>query len=48
MGSAHFLTRTLAHVSTQMSLHVLGYNLKRVMSVLGVAQTMKAMRLVGA
>ena len=47
MGSAHFLTRTLAHVSTQMSLHVLGYNLKRV-SVLGVAQTMKAMRLVGA
>lgn len=46
MGSAHFLTRTLAHVSTEMSLHVLAYNLKRVMSVLGVAKTMKAMRLV--
>ena len=32
MGSAHFLTRTLAHVSTEMSLHVLAYNLKRVMT----------------
>lgn len=29
MGSTHFLTRTLAHVSTEMSLHVLAYNLKR-------------------
>jgi hypothetical protein len=27
---------------------VLAYNLKRVMSVLGIAKTMKAMRLVGA
>ena len=48
MGSAHFLTRTIAHVSTKMSLHVLAYNLKRVMSILGVAKTMKAVRLVGA
>jgi hypothetical protein len=31
-----------------MSLHVLAYNLKRVMSVLGVAKTMKAMQLAGA
>jgi transposase len=48
MGSTHFLTRTLANVSTEMSLHVLAYNLKRVISILGIARTMKAMRLMGA
>jgi transposase len=48
MGSTHFLTRTLAHVSTEMSLHVLAYNLKRVIRILGIAKTMKAIRLAGA
>ncbi len=48
MGSTHFLTRTLAKVSTEMSLHVLAYNLKRVISILGIAKTMQAMRLVAA
>jgi len=48
MGSTHFLTRRLEHVGTEMSLHVLAYNLKRLMQVLGIAQTMKAMRLAGA
>lgn len=48
MGSTHFLTKTMAHVSTEMSLHVLAYNLKRVISLLGMAKTMKAMRLAGA
>jgi hypothetical protein len=48
MGSTHFLTRTLEHVSTEMSLHVLAYNLKRVLQVLGIAKTMKAMKLAGA
>ncbi len=48
MGSTHFLTKTLERVSTEMSLHVLAYNLKRVMGVLGIAETMKAMRLAGA
>lgn len=48
MGSAHFLTRRLPNVATEMSLHALAYNLKRVMSILGIAKTMKAMRLVGA
>lgn len=48
MGSTHFLTRTLEHVSTEMSLHVLAYNLKRVLKMLGIAKTMKAMKLVGA
>lgn len=45
MGPAHFLTRTLRRVSTEMSLHVLAYNLKRVMNILGVARMMKAMKL---
>lgn len=48
MGSTHFLTKTLAHVSTEMSLQVLAYNLKRVMRVLGIAGTMKALQCVGA
>jgi transposase len=48
MGSTHFLMRGLAHVSTEMSLHVLAYNLKRVISLLGMAKTMKAMRLLAA
>ena len=48
MGSTHFLMKTLAHVSTEISLHALAYNLKRLMSVLGIAETMKAMRLARA
>ena len=40
--------KTMAHVGTEMSLHVLAYNLKRVMSVMGIAEMMKAMRLAGA
>jgi len=44
MGSTHFLTKTLRRVSTEMSLHVLAYNLKRVMNVLGVVPLMAAMR----
>jgi hypothetical protein len=48
MGSTHFLTKTLAHVSTEMSLHVLAYNLKRVMNILGIARTMRAMQLARA
>jgi transposase len=47
MGPAHFLTRTLGRVSTEMSLQVLAYNLKRVMNILGVAGMMKAMRMAG-
>ena len=44
MGSAHFLSKTLARVSTEMSLHVLAYNLKRVMQIMGIAPLMQAMR----
>jgi transposase len=48
MGAAHFLTRGLPRVSTEMSLQVLAYNLKRVIQILGMTKTMKAMRLAGA
>ena len=48
MGWTHFLTKKLEHVNTEMSLHVLAYNLKRVIAILGIARTMKAMRLMGA
>jgi len=48
MGSTHFLTRGLEHVGAEMSLHVLAYNMKRVMQVLGIAKTIKAMKLAGA
>ena len=48
MGSTHFLMKTLKHVGTEMSLHVLAYNLKRVMGVMGIVQMMKAMRMAKA
>ena len=35
MGSTHFLMKRLKNVRTEMALHVLAYNLKRVMSILG-------------
>jgi hypothetical protein len=35
MGATHFLTRTIEKVSTEMSLHVLAYNMKRVIKLLG-------------
>ncbi|MFM0573074.1 hypothetical protein PQQ88_32980 [Paraburkholderia caledonica] len=44
MGPAHFPTRTLRRVSTEMSLQVLAYNLKRMMNILGVVGTLKAMK----
>ena len=44
MGATHFLTKTLGRVSTEMSLHVLAYNLKRVMKALGIVPLMKALQ----
>jgi len=44
MGSTHFLTRTLDRVSAEMSLHVLVYNLKRVMKILGIKPLIQAMQ----
>jgi hypothetical protein len=44
MGATHFLTKRLPGVSTEMSLHALAYNLKRVMQIVGVVPLMQAMR----
>ena len=44
MGSAHFLMRRLKNVRTELALHVLVYNLKRVMSILGDGPLMAAIR----
>jgi len=44
MGRDHFRTRRLANVRTEMSLHVLAYNLKRAVAVLGTPALMTAMR----
>jgi transposase len=44
MGWTHFLTKTLGRVSTEMSLHVLAYNIKRVIKILGPAALIAAIR----
>jgi transposase len=44
MGATHFKTRTLEKVRTEMSLHVLAFNLKRVIAILGAQPLMEAMR----
>jgi transposase len=43
MGATHFLMKQLPKVATEMSLHVLGYNLTRVMNIIGVPQLLAAM-----
>ncbi|MFC1665817.1 IS1182 family transposase [Pseudomonadota bacterium] len=43
MGSTHFLTRQLKNVSTEMSLHVLAYNLRRMISIMGQDKLITAM-----
>jgi len=44
MGATHFLTKSLPRVSTEMSLHVLAYNLKRIMTILGTQRLIAAMK----
>jgi hypothetical protein len=44
MGATHFLTRTIERVSTEMSLHVLAYNMKRVIKLFGSETVTQAMR----
>ena len=44
MGATHFLTRTLKRVSTEMSLQVLAYNMKRVIAIMGIGPLMQAIR----
>ena len=44
MGATHFLMKRLPKVATEMALHVLAYNLTRVMNILGIQPLMAAMR----
>src|SRR5271170_7888488 len=44
MGATHFQMRRLTKVASEMALHVLAYNMKRVMQILGVCGLMAAMR----
>jgi transposase len=43
MGAAHFQMKTLQKVGTEMALHVLAYNLKRVMAILGIGALIAAL-----
>ena len=44
MGHTHFQMKTLKHVGTEMALHVLAYNLKRVINIMGVGPLIAAMK----
>ena len=43
MGATHFLTKRLPKVATEMALNVLAYNMKRVMTIIGVAGLLEAL-----
>ena len=43
MGSTHFQMKTLRKVGTEMALHVLAYNLKRAMAIIGIGPLIAAM-----
>ncbi len=44
MGATHFLMKTLPRVASEMALHVLAYNLTRVINIMGIQRLMAAMR----
>jgi transposase len=44
MGATHFLTKTLPRVAAEMALHVLAYNLTRVMNIMGPARLIAAIQ----
>ena len=44
MGATHFLMKTLPRVASEMALHVLAYNLTRVMNIMGIQPLVAAMR----
>ena len=43
MGYTHFQMKTLKRVATEMALHVLAYNLKRVINIIGIRPLIAAM-----
>ena len=44
MGATHFRMKTLKHVATEMALHVLAYNMMRVMAIIGVPKLVEALK----
>jgi transposase len=44
MGATHFQTKTLKRVATEMALHVLAYNLKRVINIIGIGALIAALQ----
>jgi len=44
MGATHFLMKTLPRVASEMALHVLAYNLTRVMNIMGIRPLMAAIK----
>jgi transposase len=44
MGATHFLCKTLPKVATEMALAVIGYNLTRVINIVGVARMMEVVK----
>jgi Transposase DDE domain len=44
MGATHFLMKTLPKVATEMALHVLAYNLTRVMNIVGIKPLLVAIQ----
>jgi len=44
MGATHFLMKTLPRVASEMALHVLAYNLTRVLNIMGVQPLLAAIR----
>ena len=44
MGATHFLMKRLKNVATEMALNVLGYNLTRVLNIVGIKPLIEAMR----
>ena len=42
MGATHFKMKTLKHVATEMELHILGYDIKQMISILGVPNLIRA------
>ena len=44
MGATHFLCTTLPKVAAEMALNVLGYNLTRVMNIVGVGKLVEAIK----
>jgi hypothetical protein len=44
MGATHFLMKTLPRVTAEMALHVLAYNLTRVLNIMGTQSLLAAIR----